>query len=364
MGRKCFVPRCNTGYKSCQLKFSLFSAPKDDARLKLWRHAIPRKDRSLQASDHVCERHFEHRFVSKTWTAEYNGNVLMSVPRRASLASDAVPSIFPDCPAHLSKVTKRRKRPAVRQPADVPKQKRVHRTDRAESAEEADDLKDSDRDRGGCSSNVNSDPAPLKVDASEAPEIIPSAERSRQQVFSDLFELSAPAVLPSISWGYHRRDMDGVQNVAFTEMQWSTSPKLRGTTTSAISAAEKSHLVTTKLVDIDQKMQASVVVMGRRVSTGELHMKDDIATIEDVKSFLQRLDEMPICGGGPKASVYPHAHPESASVDACNLWRHKKCPLLVRENKSTCKWCSSLSDTLRIHQKRATDKKNGTRPTK
>ncbi|CAN7976711.1 unnamed protein product, partial [Ixodes persulcatus] len=224
----------------------------------------------------------------------------MSVPRRASLAGDAVPSIFPDCPAHLSKVTKRRKRPAVRQPADVPKQKRVHRTDTAESAEEADDLKDSDRDRGGCSSNANSDPAALNVDAAEAPEIIPSAELSRQQVFSNLFELSAPTVLPTISWGYHRRDMDGVQNIAFTEMQWSTSPKLRGTTKSAISAAEKSHLVTTKLVDIDQKMQVSVVVMGRRVSTDELHIKDDIATIEDVKSFLQRLHEMPICGGGPK----------------------------------------------------------------
>ncbi|CAN8014592.1 unnamed protein product, partial [Ixodes persulcatus] len=44
----------------------------------------------------------------------------------------------------------------------------------------------------------------------------------------------------------------------------------------------------------------------------------------------------------------------------------KKCPLLVRGNESTCKWCLSLSVTLRvrIQQKRATGKKNGTRPTK
>ncbi|KAH8034249.1 hypothetical protein HPB51_021962 [Rhipicephalus microplus] len=139
MGRKCFVPRCNTGYKSCEQKFSLFSAPKDEARLKLWRHAIPRKDRILQASDHVCERHFEPRFVSKTWTAEYNGNVLVSTPRRACLSDDAVPSIFPDCPAHLSKLVKHRKRPAVRQPACVPRQKRFHPTDSTEKAEEADD---------------------------------------------------------------------------------------------------------------------------------------------------------------------------------------------------------------------------------
>lgn len=62
--------------------------------------------------------------------------------------------------------------------------------------------------------------------------------------------------------------------------------------------------------------------------------------------------------------MYPLAHPESASVDACNRWRHKKCPLLVCGNNSPCKWCSSLPDTLRIRQKREIDKRNGTKPTK
>ncbi|KAH8025999.1 hypothetical protein HPB51_015348 [Rhipicephalus microplus] len=100
-GKKCFVPRCTTGYKSCQEKYSLFSAAIDDERLKLWRHAIPRKDRPLQRTDSVCERHFESHLVTKTWTAHYNGNVLMSVPRRASLACDAVPTVFPDCPPYL-----------------------------------------------------------------------------------------------------------------------------------------------------------------------------------------------------------------------------------------------------------------------
>lgn len=360
MGRKCFVPRCNTGYKSCEQKFSLFSAPKDEARLKLWRHAIPRKDRILKASDHVCERHFEPRFVSKTWTAEYNGNVLVSTPRRACLSDDAVPSIFPDCPAHLSKLVKHRKRPAVRQPACVPRQKRFHPADSTEKAEEADDPKVSDLDHAGPSSTESTDAAPFEVGA---PEVIPSAEGSRQQVFNNLFEQSASVVLPSISWGYHRRDTDGIRNVAFTEMKWSTSPKVRELSTDAATSTESSHLVTTKVVDIDQNMQVSVSVMGRRVSVDAFHIRDDVATTEDVKTFLQSLHEIPICGGGPKTSVYPLAHPESASVDACNRWRHKKCPLLVRGN-STCKWCSSLSDTLRIRQKREMDKRNGTKPTK
>ncbi|CAN7976683.1 unnamed protein product [Ixodes persulcatus] len=115
MGKKCFVPRCTTGYKTCREKFSLFRAPKDEAQLNLWRHAIPRKDRRLEATDHVCERHFEPHLVSKTWTALYNGNVLVSTPRRACLATNAVPMKFPGCPSYLSKTPKTRKRPAERQ---------------------------------------------------------------------------------------------------------------------------------------------------------------------------------------------------------------------------------------------------------
>ncbi|KAH6940930.1 hypothetical protein HPB50_010436 [Hyalomma asiaticum] len=174
-----------------------------------------------------------------------------------------------------------RKRPEDRRRFDVPGKKRVHRIRGTESAQEADDLNsESDRDRGGRSSCEISDTAPVQVDGSRI-----TVSRAASTVFNNLFELSAPSILPSLSRGYH-----------------STNPKIRGMTTSA--------LVTSKAVDIDQNMQVSVVVMGRRISTDEFHTSDGIATIEDVKTFLQRLHEMPICGGGPKASVYPLANPE------------------------------------------------------
>ncbi|KAH9364850.1 hypothetical protein HPB48_019554 [Haemaphysalis longicornis] len=64
----------------------------------------------------MCELHFEPHLVSKTWTAEHNGHVLVSKPRRALLAKDAVPTRFPDQPAYVSKTLKTRKRPADRQP--------------------------------------------------------------------------------------------------------------------------------------------------------------------------------------------------------------------------------------------------------
>lgn len=73
-------------------------------------------------------------------------------------------------------------------------------------------------------------------------------------------------------------------------------------------------MVISKVLDIDQNMQVSVVAIERRASTDELHINDDIVTIEEVETFLQSLREMPICSGGPKMSVYPLAHPQSASV--------------------------------------------------
>ncbi|KAH7945287.1 hypothetical protein HPB49_009034 [Dermacentor silvarum] len=77
------------------LKKSLFATPRETDRLKIWRHAIPRKDRVLQSTDYVCEKHFEPRYVTKTSEAVYKEHLLVSAPRKAALAKDAVPTSFP-----------------------------------------------------------------------------------------------------------------------------------------------------------------------------------------------------------------------------------------------------------------------------
>jgi hypothetical protein len=63
MGRTCFIPNCRTGYKSRKgeiilEKYSLFSVPKDDNLINMWKTAIPRSDRPLDNKSYVCERHF------------------------------------------------------------------------------------------------------------------------------------------------------------------------------------------------------------------------------------------------------------------------------------------------------------------
>ncbi|KAH7959662.1 hypothetical protein HPB49_012844 [Dermacentor silvarum] len=121
MGKKCFVPRCKFAYKTCTEKVSLFAAPREADRLNIWLHAIPRKDRVLGSTDYVCEKHFEPRYVTKTWEAVYKGHVLVSAPRKAALAKTPLPTKFPYCPAHSTKTEKKK---APTDPSHPPATKR------------------------------------------------------------------------------------------------------------------------------------------------------------------------------------------------------------------------------------------------
>ncbi|XP_042145145.1 uncharacterized protein LOC121835224 [Ixodes scapularis] len=348
MGRKCFAPRCKTGYKSCSQKLSLFCAPKDEERLKVWRNAIPRKDRVLQSSDSLCERHFETHFVSKTWEAVYNGNVLISTPRKASLSKDAVPTKFPDCPTYLSKETKRRKRPAERHNRGAPAKK-------------------------PCTENRSPDrPCQVYSDQSTVMEItgendgaattsdlpLNAAPVSALSTFNKLFESPECVLLPSAAWGFHRLQVDDLCNLVFSELRCVQDPQCAGDTT------RMSHMVTVKLIDIDQDMRANIFLMGKRVSCEALGFTCEVSTIEDVESLLGKLEGIHLCGGGPTKKMYPEVQPECAFLDACGRWRHKKCVQVLPAAGSSQK-CAGLTDTLRIHQRRAQLRKqeNGARTT-
>ncbi|XP_042145072.1 uncharacterized protein LOC115332154 [Ixodes scapularis] len=124
MGKKCFVPNCNSGYRNCAERVPLFKAPSNDARLEQWRRAIARADRRLLPSHHVCAKHFPDELVSKTYHAELGGRVLLHAPKKAVLSVDAVPSIFPDCPKYLAGYKKPRNPPRKRKHAETSDRKR------------------------------------------------------------------------------------------------------------------------------------------------------------------------------------------------------------------------------------------------
>ncbi|CAN7939599.1 unnamed protein product [Ixodes hexagonus] len=108
--RTCFVPGCNSGYRSCKEARSLFRVPLEFDRRETWSCNIKRGDRELHDGSVVCERHFEVRFIQRTFQTTIKDEVV-EIPRDLPLLTpDAVPTIFPDAPKYISKpLPKKRK---------------------------------------------------------------------------------------------------------------------------------------------------------------------------------------------------------------------------------------------------------------
>lgn len=63
--RTCFAPKCTSGYKSNNEKVSMFKAPSDVEKRKIWQKIIPRADRILTSQDVLCEKHFREGDIVK-----------------------------------------------------------------------------------------------------------------------------------------------------------------------------------------------------------------------------------------------------------------------------------------------------------
>ncbi|KAH7936704.1 hypothetical protein HPB49_003135 [Dermacentor silvarum] len=101
--RHCFAPGCTTGYVSLRQqgqKVSLFSVPKDPALFEAWRRAIPCADKS-DAKSVLCERHFDEQYIERFFMHVINGETVQILRERPVLKLDAVPTAFPNVPAHI-----------------------------------------------------------------------------------------------------------------------------------------------------------------------------------------------------------------------------------------------------------------------
>lgn len=105
-----------------------------------------------------------------------------------------------------------------------------------------------------------------------------------------------------------------------------------------------------KLVDIDQDIKLSVVLMGKPVSHGLLGFSCDMRTIDEIPSLLKNLENLHLCDGGPTANKYPDA--ETGMHICQRLWTvgAQKCAQVLPAN-GACKRCAGLSDTLCVHHR-------------
>lgn len=109
----CFVPGCTSGYSSNKNNTDrhFFSAPKDATLRSLWNKAIPRADKELSTKSKVCDCHFHEQDIDKWYVHTINGNTVQTPRGKWSLVDGAIPSVFPNLPAYLSKPPpKKRKR--------------------------------------------------------------------------------------------------------------------------------------------------------------------------------------------------------------------------------------------------------------
>lgn len=102
MGR-CCVPGCKGNYDRGP-KVHVFSFPRDVDRKDKWLRAIPRKDFTPSVHSKVCELHFHTSDFVTTLTHcdESTGRRLEVTSDRVRLREDAVPTVFPNCPAYLT----------------------------------------------------------------------------------------------------------------------------------------------------------------------------------------------------------------------------------------------------------------------
>ncbi|XP_077535872.1 uncharacterized protein LOC144148165 [Haemaphysalis longicornis] len=339
---KCFVPLCNSGYKSCDTKYSLFKPPNDEAGLEAWRRAIPRKDRVLQKNDRVCERHFAPHFILRTWSAEVDGRVLMSGTRRAGLAKGAVPTIFEGAPKYLSKKVKSPRKPVRRQSRAVAPRCTVSKS---RSSCEVESVRS-----GGADGAPTTDRAATSVVDGCGCEVENTVADPSKTPFEILFNSAPSMCLPGPSWAAHRIDVEGIKDVLFNDACIRHS-------------GASSAVFTKKTLHVKRDMSVQPYVLGKPVECSTVGINSFATSVSEVDAMLTAVDNVSVCCGGPSLESFPTVLPECASVDCQGKWRHNKCPL-VTTGGGICRPCSGLSDTLRIHAERQAMRIKQKRPLK
>lgn len=144
----------------------------------------------------------------------------------------------------------------------------------------------------------------------------------------------ASVKLPGPTWAAHCVEGFGVQAVVFTE---AALPKNRDQAPFQRKTLEVTAAAT-------GTMLVRTFIYGCHVNISGIGGDVPLNCLSDVESVVQKFHETRVCAGGPSNDVYYDIHPESAYVDPCGVWRHKKCLLFC--DSGSCQACRRLNDTL------------------
>ncbi|KAH6942848.1 hypothetical protein HPB50_010992 [Hyalomma asiaticum] len=80
----------------------------------MWQRAIPHLDKTLTSSCVVRDIHFQDSDLVKEFVRTINGDVFIIPRDKWALKDNALPGLFPRCPAYLSEHLGESKQPALR----------------------------------------------------------------------------------------------------------------------------------------------------------------------------------------------------------------------------------------------------------
>ncbi|KAH8023770.1 hypothetical protein HPB51_016665 [Rhipicephalus microplus] len=104
-------------------------------------------------------------------------------------------------------------------------------------------------------------------------------------------------------------------------------------------------------------MNMKTVLLGKAVLVEKIQHSGPISTVANVRDLLKHVEEIRLGAGGSSTLEYPDVEPKSAFVDMYDKWRHNSCQVILNTDASVRQKGTSLSDTLRIHQKKKTGEK-------
>ncbi|KAH8041878.1 hypothetical protein HPB51_019259 [Rhipicephalus microplus] len=103
----CCVPGCRSGYQSCTEKASLFCLPSDREQRDRWKRAIPRQETGAfnfeSKAIRVCEKHFDTTDIIRADEFRISGQSVLLQREKPKLRVGAIPRIFENLPAYLTK---------------------------------------------------------------------------------------------------------------------------------------------------------------------------------------------------------------------------------------------------------------------
>lgn len=93
-------------------------------------------------------------------------------------------------------------------------------------------------------------------------------------------------------------ELDGVKSVVFSQMK--SAKKLDYALSDKSSVPRTTTtFVNPRITEIDEKMNAKVVLMGQSVPLSRLQYTGSLATTEEVGALLKHVVEISICSSGP-----------------------------------------------------------------